>query len=114
MAVSFFAGIVFVPWRREALWVVLMAVATFVLLVVGKSLDPALSRSLLGSIIHLVIWPAALWMLWSPEARGRRRLHPQQSHWRHVFHGWLIWVTVLAFISLVFDAKFLFSHLLGS
>ena len=114
MAVSFFAGIVFVPWRREALWVVLMAVATIVLLVVGKSLDPALSRSLLGSVVHLVIWPVALWMLWSPGAPGRRRAHTQQSHWRQVYHAWLIWVTALILISLVLDAKFLLSHLLGS
>jgi hypothetical protein len=114
MAVSFFAGIVFVPWRREALWVVLMAVATAVLLVVGKSLDPALSRSLLGSVIHLVIWPVALWMLWSPGARGRRRAGTQQGLWRHVYHGWLIWVTALILISLVLDAKFLLAHLLAS
>mgnify|MGYP001822565355 CR=1 FL=1 len=114
MAVSFFAGIVFVPWRREALWVVLMAVATAVLLVVGKSLDPALSRSLLGSVIHLVIWPVALWMLWSPGARGRRRANTQQGHWRHVYHGWSIWVTALILISLVLDAQYLLSHLLSS
>jgi hypothetical protein len=114
MALSFFAGILFVPWRREALWVVLMAVATFVLLVVGKILDPALSRSLLGSVIHLVIWPVALWMLWSPAARGRRGALTQQSSWRYVYQGWLIWVTFIILISLVLDAKFLLSHALGS
>ena len=112
MAVSFFAGVLFAPWRREALWVVLMAVATFALLVIGKSLDPALSRSLLGSVVHLILWPAILWMIWSPGARGRREDHSQQSYWRHVFMGWLIWVTVLVLISLVLDAKFLISHVL--
>lgn len=114
MGLSFFAGILFVPWRRDALWVVLMAVATFVLLVVGKSLDPALSRSLLGSVIHLILWPLTLWMLWSPGARNRRRANGRQGYWDHTFLGWLIWVTALIFVSLVFDGKFLISHAVGS
>lgn len=110
MAVSFFAGILFAPWRREALWVVLMAVATLALLVAGKSIDPALSRSLLGSIIHLIVWPLALWMLWSPAARDRRLRNRPQSYWHHVFLGWLIWVTALILISLALDAMYLISR----
>ena len=114
MAVSFFAGILFVPWRREALWVVLMAVATFALLVVSKSLNPDLSRSLLGSVIHLILWPLVLCVLWSPGARNRRRANGGQSYWEYAFLGWLIWVTALILVSLVFDARFLVSHTVGS
>lgn len=109
MGMSFVAGIMFAPWRREALWVVLMAAATFALLIVGKIFDPTLSRSLLGSVIHLILWPAILWLLWSPAARDRRKSHVQQSYWRHVFLGWLIWVTALILISLILDARFLLS-----
>jgi hypothetical protein len=114
MGLSFFAGIFFAPWRREALWVVLMAASTLVLLVVGKSLDPSLSRSLSGSVIHLVLWPLALWLLWSPAARAHREARPQQGFWHHVFLWWLVWVTALIFISLVLDARFLVLHALGS
>ena len=45
MAISFFSGLLFAPWRREALWVVLMAIATMVLLVVGKVIDPSAGMS---------------------------------------------------------------------
>jgi hypothetical protein len=114
MAVSFFAGILFVRWRREALWVVLMAVATFVLLVISKSLNPDLSRSLLGSVIHLTLWPLVLYLLWSTGARNRRRAKAGRSFWDHAFLGWLTWVTALILVSLAFDARFLVSHLAGS
>jgi hypothetical protein len=113
MAVSFFAGIFFVPWRREAMWVVLMAVATLALLIVGKSLNPDLSRSLLGSVIHLVLWPLVLWVLWSPGARDQRRARGSQSRWHYAYLGWLIWVTVLIVTSLVLDARFLLLPGLG-
>ncbi|MDH4041328.1 MAG: hypothetical protein OEV88_11795 [Gammaproteobacteria bacterium] len=109
MAVSFFAGIVFVPWRREAIWVVLMAIATLALLVAGKILNPDLSRSLLGSAIHLVLWPLVLWLLWSPGARDRRRAQGGQPFWRNTYLGWLVWVTALVSISLVLDAWYLLS-----
>jgi hypothetical protein len=58
MAASYFAGIVFVPWRREALWIVLMAAFTFVLLVMGKMLEPTLTRLFLGSAVLESAWTA--------------------------------------------------------
>lgn len=109
MAVSYFAGIVFVPWRREALWIVLMAAFTFVLLVIGKMLEPTLTRVFLGSVVHLILWPWILLLLWSPAARIQRRADDSQGLWRYVFPAWLIWVTALIVISLVFDAKYLLS-----
>jgi len=114
MAASYFAGIFFVPRRREALWVVLMAVFTFVFLVMGKMLDPTLTRSFLGSVVHLILWPLTLLLLWSPAARIQRRAEDSQGLWRYVFPAWLIWVTALIVISLVLDAKFLLSHIAGS
>lgn len=113
MAASYFAGIFFAPWRREALWVVLMATFTFALLVVGKVLDPTLTRSVLGSVIHLILWPLTLFLLWSPEARNRRRTNYPHGLWYYTFRAWLIWVTSLIMISLVLDAKFLLSQVAG-
>lgn len=114
MAVSYFSGIVFVPWRREAAWVVLMAVFTFVFLVIGKMLDPSLTRSFLGSVIHLILWPLTLLLLWSPGARNRRRDRLSHEFWRSVYSCWLVWVTALILISLVLDARFLLLHVDGS
>jgi hypothetical protein len=101
MAASYFAGIFFAPWRREAL------------LVVGKVLDPTLTRSVLGSVIHLILWPLTLFLLWSPEARNRRRTNYPHGLWYYAFRAWLIWVTSLIMISLVLDAKFLLSQAAG-
>jgi len=114
MAASYFAGIFFVPWRREALWVVLMATFTFAFLVVGKVLDPTLTRSVLGSIIHLTLWPLTLILLWSHVARNRRRTNYPHGLWYYAFKAWLIWVTALILISLVLDGKFLLSQIAGS
>jgi hypothetical protein len=114
MAASYFAGIVFVPWRREALWIVLMAAFTFVLLVMGKMLDPTLNRLFLGSVVHLVLWPLILLLLWSPAACIQRRAGASQGFWRYVFPVWLVWVTALIVISLVFDAKFVLSSTAGT
>lgn len=114
MAASYFAGIFFIPWRREAAWVVLMAVLTFVFLVMGKMLDPTLTRSFLGSVIHLVLWPLTLLLLWTPEARNRRRDILSHKFWSSAYSSWLIWVTSLVLISLVLDAKFLLFDLAAS
>tara|TARA_R110002072_G_scaffold101935_6_gene224466 strand:+ start:3047 stop:3511 length:465 start_codon:yes stop_codon:yes gene_type:complete len=114
MAASYFAGIVFVPWRREGLWIVLMAASTFVLLVMGKMLEPTLTRLFLGSVVHLVLWPLILLLLWSPAARIQRRADDSRGLWRYVFQAWLIWVTALIVISLVFDAKFVLSSTAGT
>jgi predicted PurR-regulated permease PerM len=113
MAVSFFAGLLFAPWRREGLWVFLMALATLLLLILCKLVDPSLTRSLAGSVIHLVLWPIILWLLWYPGARERRRSQPSSGVWPTLFQGWLAWVTLLIAISLVLDARYLLQYLSG-
>ena len=113
MAISYLAGIFFVPWRREALWIVLMAVLTFAFLVIGKMFDPTVTRSVLGSVIHLILWPLTLLLLWSPAARDRRRDNFSHNFWGSVYSSWLIWVTSLILISLILDARFLLSHIAG-
>ncbi len=113
MAISFFSGLLFAPWRREALWVVLMAIATMVLLVVGKVIDPSISRSLLGSVIHLLTWPLVLWLLWSSGARDRRGAVAAANSWRRIYTTWLIWVSSLIVISLALDAKYLLGYLVS-
>lgn len=109
MALSFFAGIAFCPWWREARWIVLTMVATAALLVIAKSVAPALSRSLLGSGIHVFLWPIALWASWAPAAR-RRRAAVEGGTWTRVFRAWLLWVSILMLVSLALDLRFLLSR----
>jgi len=110
MAGSFLAGVVFVRWWRESLWIVLLFPVTFTLLVLGKTLAPTLSRALIGSVVHLVIWPLALYAVWSPGVRARRRDNPAGGIWRGVFLGWLVWVSIVILVSLVLDARYLLVH----
>lgn len=104
MAISFFAGIVFVPWRRGALWIVAAAAATWVALVFAKMLWPDLARADAGTVVHLVLWPVALVALWRAEA-----LHWSLSLWTLLYNGWSIWVTALMLTSLVLDGRSLVS-----
>jgi hypothetical protein len=104
MAVSFFVGIVFTPWKRGARWVVSVMVVTAIGLIVGKALIPGLSREEIGTALHLSLWPIVLFVLWRPFARRERRETVKKSFdW--VYQGWLVWVSVLIAVSLVLDFR---------
>jgi hypothetical protein len=103
MAISFFSGVVFIPWHRGAQWVVLVMAITALGLIVGKMLSPESSRALIGTTLHLSLWPILLVLLWRPVAR-KRRSESIKTTFDKVYQGWLIWVSVLIVVSLVLDA----------
>ena len=103
MAISFFSGVVFVPWNRGARWVVAVMVATALGLIVGKALLPELSRATIGAALHLSLWPVLLFLLWRPRARSQRS-ESLSKRFDTVYQGWLIWVSALIVVSLVLDA----------
>jgi hypothetical protein len=107
MALSFLGGLLFVRWWRDAWWIVLMMVATLLLLIVGKIVAPDLSRSVIGSVVHLLLWPLALAAVWSRGARSRRSSGPVQGFGLRAFQLWLIWVSALIAVSLLLDARYL-------
>jgi len=104
MAVSYFAGIMFTPWKHGARWVVAVMVVTAVGLIVGKVLLPALSREEIGTALHLTLWPVLLFVLWRPSARRERR-EPVKKKLDWVYQGWLVWVSMLIALSLVLDTR---------
>lgn len=100
MAISYFAGIVFSVHNRRALWIVGAAAFTMAGLVAGKLFSPDLSRSTIGAVVHLVLWPAALYLLWRPGHRF------YSSGWAsRTYLIWAFWVSALMGISLVLDLK---------
>ena len=103
MAVSYFSGIIFAWKQPSARWVVLTMVLTFCGLILGKLMLPELSRSAIGSIVHMVLWPILLFLIWRPGARTR----PGEQLFDRIHFVWLIWITVLMVISLTLDAIFL-------
>jgi hypothetical protein len=113
MAISFFAGIVFTPWKSGARWVVSVMVVTAAGLIAGKVLFPDFSREAIGTVLHLSLWPIPLILLWRPAARRERR-GTAEGWFGGLYQAWVIWVSTLIVTSLVFDARFLLLILLES
>jgi hypothetical protein len=103
MAVSYFSGIIFAWKKPGARWVILTMMLTFCGLILGKLMLPELSRSDIGSIVHVVLWPILLFLMWRPGARAQLG----EQLFDRIYFAWLIWITVLMAISLMLDVIFL-------
>lgn len=60
MRAVFFGGIIFVPWRTEARFVVLTMVATAILLIGLKITFPLIHSGSVGTVVHLLLWSPLL------------------------------------------------------
>jgi hypothetical protein len=104
MASVFFGGVVFTPWWRQARFVVLAMVATFLALVLGKALWPELPRATIGAIVHLGLWsPLLAFLVW--DRLQARASDGGTSLFGGVYAAWLYTVIGLLTISLVFDGR---------
>jgi hypothetical protein len=102
MAATFFAGIVFTPWWREARLVVLVMLATAVALIVTKALLPKLGRATAGAVIHIVLWLPLLAVLLRSPSSIRQHFASRQPV-RIAFGTWLVLTLVLLTASLLMD-----------
>jgi hypothetical protein len=102
MGVSFLASVVFVYSRVGARWILAALLVNLAGLVVGKMFNPDVSRTIIGTYVHLLFWPAILWAVWRSVARLS---FPEQlkSLFDWVYFVWLAWACLLLLISLVFD-----------
>ena len=105
MMVSFFSGLAFTPWRREARWIVGIMAVTALCLIIFKALLPDVPRAMIGSVVHLVLWPVALVIAWAPGARANRKTSDSESVWGRLFLSWLLWVSLLIGLSLLMDVR---------
>ena len=107
MGVSFLASLVFVYSKTAARWILAALILNILGLVVGKILFPDLSRTVIGTYVHILFWPALLW------AAGRSIVPLISSQkvstlFDWVYIVWLSWACLLLCISLVFDFRSLF------
>lgn len=107
MGLSFLGSLVFVYWKTGARWIFAALILNVLGLVVGKILFPELSRTVIGTYVHILFWPALLW------AAGRSIVPLALSQkvnavFDWVYIVWLSWACLLLFISLVFDFRSLF------
>ncbi len=99
MRVLFFAGLVFVPWRKPPRWVVLTMVVTATLILAFKVLMPEFDTIKAGTLIQLLLWlPLAIYLM--------GRLRPEAvpaiksgSIWSKVYGLWLAAATGAVLIS---------------
>lgn len=108
MSISFFVGIVFVLYTRRAMWVVGIMILTAVVLILAKVGFPELTRSQIGTVSHLILWPFALLGLWRQEYL--RQTMPK-SNVARLFKPWKYWVTILMTVSIFLDVRTLVSWL---
>ena len=108
MGVSFLFSIIFLYSRTGARWIFAALVLNILGLILGKIAFPDESRTAIGTIVHLLFWPAILWAVWSS---SRHLLYSRQgtSLFSWVYIVWLAWASALMSISLFFDLRTLIS-----
>ena len=110
MAASFLASLLFVYSKKAARWILLVLVINICGLIAGKLLFPEASRTELGTWVHLLFWPPLLWAAWRAK-RQQPPLYRAKGVYDWVYTCWFYWACLLVLISLVLDARTLFSML---
>lgn len=111
MSIAFFSAVVFAPWKRGARWILAAIIINVAGLIILKTLYPELSRTAIGTSVHLAFWPVALWAIWRASARSARRDAPA-SLLNSVYTVWLIAVSAVMATSIILDARTLIGWLI--
>lgn len=101
---SLFASLIFAPRKSGARWILAAMLVNIIGLIAMKATFPDLSRTAIGTSIHLLFWPLALFMIWRPAARERRRVETQ-SAFGAAYLIWLLLVSAMMTASLALDAR---------
>jgi hypothetical protein len=108
MGGSFLASLFFVHSKVGARWILAALLLNILGLVVGKIAFPEESRTVIGTCVHILFWPAILWAVWrSVEHLSVSREANRPFDW--VYMVWLAWASLLMSISLFFDFRTLIS-----
>jgi len=112
MGVSFLASVVFVRSRTGARWIFAALILNIMGLVLGKIAFPSESRTVIGTYVHILFWPAILWAVWI-SARQLSFSRQQNRTFDWIYIIWLCWASLLMSISLIFDVRTLVSLWFG-
>jgi len=108
MGISFLFSIVFAYSKIGARWILAALLLNLLGLLIGKMAFPDASRTVLGTYVHILFWPAILWAVWR-SARGLSFARRDNSLFDWLYIVWLVWASLLMFISLVLDFRTLIS-----
>jgi hypothetical protein len=104
MAGSFLVSIVFVRLRVGSRWILAALLLNILGLIVGKMVFPEQSRTVIGTYVHILFWPAILLAVWRfREPLSFSREANSLFDWAYI--AWLAWACLLMSISLVFDFR---------
>lgn len=104
MAGSFLASILFVYSRIGSRWILAALLLNILGLVIGKMIFPEESRTVIGTYVHIIFWPAILWAVWrSVKNLSFSRETNSLVDWVYIL--WLAWASLLMSISLAFDFR---------
>ncbi|MCR9224179.1 MAG: hypothetical protein NXH70_08925 [Hyphomonas sp.] len=104
MALSFFSSVLFVAWKAGARWILFAVLINIAGLITIKAANPEFSRTEIGTMIHLVFWSFALFMIWRPGAKNVRA-KDFSGRSGAIYLPWLIIVSLIMSASLVLDAR---------
>ncbi len=108
MGMSFMASLVFIYSKPGARWILLALILNILGLIIGKILFPDASRTAIGTIVHILFWPAILWAV-SRTFKQISLSREQNTLYDWVYIVWLAWASLLLAISLFFDFRTLIS-----
>ena len=112
MAISFFAGIIFAPWKISARFVVAIPVVTIVGLIIAKIVFPDVSRSTSGAVLHVIFWPLIYYGIWNFSKRKSGSIRLPNTLAKKAYPIWFVWVTFLVVASLILDVKYLIQNII--
>ncbi|MEZ5571014.1 MAG: hypothetical protein R3E64_03235 [Halioglobus sp.] len=112
MGVSFLFSIFFLFSRAGARWIFAGLVLNILGLLLGKMVFPDVSRTVIGTIVHLVFWPPVLWLVWRSTRQPSFVRHGNR-YFNWIYIVWLAWASLLMSISLLFDLRTLISFWSG-
>ena len=112
MALSFLSSVFFVAWKSGARWILAALIVNMAGLILLRALYPDLSRTAIGTGVHLIFWTFAMFMIWRPATRNQRKRELSGTLGR-TYLAWLSMVSIIMSISLVLDAKTAMSWIVG-
>jgi len=104
MGGSFLASVLFLYSRIGARWILAALLLNLLGLLIGKMAFPDESRTVLGTYVHILFWPAILWAIWR-SAGDLSLSRKENSFFDRVYIIWLAWASLLMSISLFFDFR---------
>ena len=104
MALSFISSLLFVYHFSGARWILFAFVVNVLGLLLGRILFPELSRTEIGTGVHLLFWPGVLLAVWLPKRRPLL-FWQNRNNFERLYMVWICWASLLLAISVFLDAR---------